>query len=60
MSGNVEMKVVGDKLVVEVNLKQRLGLSKSLKNQVIATTSGNIEVPGKPEIKIGMNVYTAA
>ena len=60
MGSNVSMKVQGSKLVIEVDLNKKLGLSKSLKNTIIASTGGNIEVPGKPDIKIGMNVYTKA
>ena len=60
MGNNVNMKVQGSKLVIEVDLTKKLGLSKSLKNTIIASTGGNIEVPGKPDIKIGMNVYTKA
>lgn len=57
---NMVMKVQGNKLIIEVDLSKKQGLSKSLKNTIIATTGGNIEVPGKPNIKIGMNVYTKA
>ena len=55
---NVEMSVKGQKLIVEIDLSKRLGPSKSGKTTVIATTSGNVEVPQHSEIKIGINCYT--
>ena len=57
---SVKMEVRGKKLVIEVDLDSNQGLSKSGKNTIIATTGGNVEVPGKPEIKVGLNVYTKA
>ena len=54
---NVVTKVTGKKLVIEVDLSKRSGLSKSGKNEIIATTAGNVDVGGG--IKLGLNVYTA-
>jgi hypothetical protein len=54
---NVDMKVQGDKLLITVDLSKSYGLSSSGKSQVVATTSGNISVPGREEIKIGLNIY---
>jgi len=53
---NVVTKVTGKKLVIEVDLSKRHGLSKSGKNEIIATTAGNVDVGGG--IKLGLNVYT--
>ena len=55
---NLQMYIEGEKLTIEIDLSKRLRLSKSGKNQVIATTLGNVEVPGRPEIRIGINCYT--
>jgi len=55
---NVEMKVEGSKLVITVDLAQTGEVSSSGKSLVIGSTEGNISVPGKPEVKIGLNVYT--
>ena len=55
---NVQMSVNGQKLTIEIDLSKRLGPSKSGKTIVIATTSGNVEVPEHPDIKIGINCYT--
>lgn len=58
MSGeNVSMRVEGSILVIEVDLSQSLGLSASGKSEIIASTGGNVGVPGQPEVKVGLNVY---
>ncbi len=54
---NVEVFVEGDKLTIVVDLKQEFGLSSSGKSITIASTEGNISVPGREEIKVGLNVY---
>ncbi len=53
---NVKTTVKGDKLTIEVDLSERHGLSKSEKNETIATTAGNVEVA--PGIILGVNCYT--
>jgi hypothetical protein len=53
---NVEAQVKGDKLVITVDLKIDLGPSKSGKTQMIATSEGNIRIPGRDEF-VGLNVY---
>ena len=58
MARNVEMKVEGSKLVITVDLSQKGELSSSGKSLVIGSTEGNVSVPGKEEVKIGLNVYT--
>jgi hypothetical protein len=57
---NLTMQVVGDKLVIEVDLAQDVGPSKSGKTILIATTEGNAPCPGRDDIKIGLNVYRYA
>jgi len=54
---NVEMKVEHGKLVITVDLAKELGPSASGKSVIIATTEGNTDVPGEPDVKIGLNVY---
>lgn len=57
---NVELRLEGEKknkLIIEVDLDQEFGLSSSQKSIVVAGTEGNISVPGREEIKIGLNVY---
>lgn len=54
---NVEMKVEHGKLIITVDLTKDLGPSASGKSVMIATTAGNMDVPGVPDTKIGLNVY---
>jgi len=54
---NVDFQVQGNQLIIVVDLTQELGVSSSGKSLIIATTSGNIAVPGFEDIKIGLNVY---
>ena len=53
---NVKMSVKGDKLVIEVDLSAQGTISKTGKSEVIATTRGNAQVPGREE-RVGINVY---
>ena len=55
---NIEMKVEGNILTIKVDLSQRFGKSSSGKSTIVASTEGNQSVPGKEEIKIGLNIYT--
>ncbi len=54
---NVDMKLEGDILTVKVDIKKEFGPSASGKTIIIASTEGNIPVPDRDEIKIGLNVY---
>lgn len=57
---NVKMKLEKQKLVIEVDLSVKGAASKSGKSVVLATTSGNVEVPGSDGVKIGLNIYRKA
>ena len=54
---NVDMKVEGSMLTIIVDLSKDFGPSSSGKTTIIATTEGNVTVPGREE-KIGLNIYT--
>jgi hypothetical protein len=54
---NVQINVEGKKLVIVVDLDQEFGPSSSGKSITVASTEGNVAVPGHQEIKIGLNVY---
>ena len=54
---NVEIKVEHGKMTIVVDLAQEIGPSASGKNVIIATTGGNVDVPGVEDTKIGLNVY---
>ena len=54
---NIQMTVEGTKLVITVDLTQDFGPSSSGKSITIASTEGNISVPGREDVKVGLNVY---
>jgi hypothetical protein len=53
---NVKTKVEDNKLLIEVDLTERHGVSASGKSISIASTQGNQNV-GQDNIKFGLNVY---
>lgn len=53
---NMEMTVEGNTLTIKVNLESDLGLSKSGKTRIIATSRGNAKIPGT-DATIGLNIY---
>jgi hypothetical protein len=54
---NVEMRLEGDILTIKVDITKEFGPSASGKTIIIASTEGNISVPEKDNVKIGLNVY---
>ena len=54
---NVDMSVNGNTLTIKVDLSMDFGETKSGKSISIASTDGNVSIPGNDEIKIGLNVY---
>jgi hypothetical protein len=54
---NVEMTIEGNILKIKVDLSKEFGPSASGKTIIIATTEGNVSIPGAEEKKIGLNVY---
>ena len=54
---NVEMKTEDNVLIIKVDLTKDFGPSASGKTIIIASTEGNISIPDKENIKIGLNVY---
>jgi hypothetical protein len=53
---NVKTEVKDNKLLIEVDLTERHGVSASGKSISIASTQGNQNV-GQDNIKFGLNVY---
>lgn len=51
------MKREGNILTIKVDTSKEFGLSSSGKNIIIASTEGNVSVPGSEETKVGLNVY---
>ena len=54
---NIEVKVQGTTLVITVDLRKEYGLSGSGKSVTVASTGGNVSVPGREDLRIGLNVY---
>ncbi len=54
---NCEMKMDGNILTIMVDVSKEFGTSSSGKSVIIASTEGNVSVPGKEDVKIGLNVY---
>jgi hypothetical protein len=54
---NVELSVEGTILTVKIDLSKDFGASASGKTISIASSKGNVGVPGNEGIKIGVNVY---
>jgi hypothetical protein len=54
---NVEMTVDGNTLTIKVDLSKEFGPSSSGKTIIIASTEGNVSIPGHEEAKVGLNVY---
>ncbi|HEX4204890.1 MAG TPA: hypothetical protein VHZ51_11985 [Ktedonobacteraceae bacterium] len=54
---NVQLNVEGTKLVIVVDLEQDFGPSSSGKSLTVASTEGNVSIPEREDIKIGLNVY---
>ncbi len=46
---NVELKVDGTTLTISVDLSKEFGPSSSGKTTIIATTEGNVSIPGREE-----------
>ena len=54
---NVEMNLEDNILTIKVDLSKEFGPSASGKTVIIASTEGNIAIPGNDEAKIGLNIY---
>ena len=54
---NIKIELDGDELVIRIDLTQELGRSKSGKSINVASTFGNISIPGHPDIQMGLNLY---
>lgn len=54
---NIEMTVENKILTIKIDLSKEFGPSASGKTTIIASTEGNVSVPGSEEVKIGLNVY---
>jgi hypothetical protein len=44
-------------VTIKVDFSQEFGPSSSGKTIIIASTEGNVSVPSREEVKVGLNVY---
>ncbi|HUW64182.1 MAG TPA: hypothetical protein VMW83_05740 [Spirochaetia bacterium] len=54
---NIEMFLDGKKLTMVVDMGKEFGISSSGKSVIIASTEGNVAIPGREDVKVGLNVY---
>ncbi|MCI0514236.1 hypothetical protein L0128_13550 [candidate division KSB1 bacterium] len=54
---NVQIEVKDNKAIITIDLSQDFGESKSGKTIVVATTRGNVPIPGAENFRIGINCY---
>jgi hypothetical protein len=57
MATNIETRVEDNKLIITVDLTKEYGLTSSQKSTKVASSDGNMSVPGREDIKVGLNVY---
>jgi len=57
---NCEMKLNGSILTITVDVSKEFGKSSSGKSIIIGSTEGNVSIPEKEDIKIGLNIYRKA
>jgi len=60
LGDNVIMTKVGTSVVITIDMSKDLGPSASGKNHIVATTRGNVTLPGTGGIKLGVNCYKSA
>jgi hypothetical protein len=57
MHENISVSVKGKKLLIEIDLNKTGSPSRSGKTTVIASTRGNMPIPGLPDFRLGLNLY---
>ena len=54
---NCVMNLSGNILTITVDISKEFGKSSSGKSIIIGSTEGNVSIPEKEDIKIGLNIY---
>lgn len=54
---NIAMRRDGTKLVIEIDLTSDFGPSASGKTVIVASSRGNVAVPGSPDTFVGLNCF---
>ena len=57
---NCEMKLAGNILTITVDVSKDFGKSAFGKSIIIASTEGNVSIPEKEDMKIGLNIFKKA
>lgn len=52
---NVEVK--GNIVTLSFDVTERHGMSSSGKTEIVASTSGNVRIPGHENVFLGLNAY---
>ncbi len=56
---NISIEVKGNKAIITIDLTHRGNLSSSGKSVIVASTGGNVPIPGTSVI-LGLNAYVKA
>jgi len=59
LGDNIEVTVKGNIATFTIDLSKRLGASASGKSETVASTRGNVTIPGTA-VKLGLNAYVPA
>jgi hypothetical protein len=54
------MKLAGNILTITVDVSKDFGKSAFGKSIIIASTEGNVSIPEKEDMKIGLNIFKKA
>jgi len=54
---NMTLNVTGNILTITVDLSAPTTPSSSGKTDIIASSQGNVDLPGNPGVKLGLNIY---
>lgn len=57
MTDNLTVTRTGNIVTLTIDLSKSYGPSSSGKTTIIASTEGNVAVPGNPDMKLGLNVF---
>lgn len=56
---NIKVTVAGNIATITIDLSQNLGKSASGKSSLVASTHGNVNIPGS-DVTLGLNAYRKA
>ena len=56
---NIQLEVKDGKAIITIDLAHRGGLSSSGKSIIVASTGGNVPIPGT-DVILGLNAYVKA